>query len=67
MGTLSERPADAVACGSISADEIVDAQRSSRSALHFTHTDPFIRESLIGSPAIGAEHLRDGAMVAAPL
>jgi hypothetical protein len=67
MGTLSERLADAVACGSPSADKSFDVRRSSRSALHSTHVDPIIRESLMASPAVGADIFRDGATLAASL
>lgn len=67
MGTLSERLADAVASDSASADKIFDVQRLSRSALRSAHTDPIIRESLMASPAVGAEIFRDGATLAASL
>jgi hypothetical protein len=67
MSTLSERLADVVGCDSTSADTIFDVRRSSRRALHFTHSDPIIRESLMASPVIGADHLRDGATLAASL
>ena len=67
MSTLSERLAGSVACDSGSANKIFDVRRSSRSALHSTHTDPIIRESLMASPAIGAESFRDGATLAASL
>jgi len=68
MGTLSERLADAVACGSISADRLFDARWSSCSALHSFHTNlhsiPINRASLTVSHAIGAERFRDSAMPA---
>jgi hypothetical protein len=67
MGTLNERLADAVGCGSTSADKIFDVRRSSCSALHPTHTDPIIRESLTVSPATDADHFRDGAILATSL
>jgi hypothetical protein len=67
MGTLSERLAGAVACGSKSANKNFDVQRSSRSALHSTHTEPIIRESLMALPAIGADHVRDDVSLAASL
>jgi hypothetical protein len=67
MGTLSERLADAVACGSTSADRVFDVRQWARSALHSIHTYPIIRESLMASPAIGADHIRDGATLAASL
>jgi hypothetical protein len=67
MGTLSERPADAVVCGSRSADKIFDVPRLSCGALRFAHTDRVIRESLMVSPATGAEHFRDGAILATSL
>ena len=67
MGTLSERLADTVVSDSVSADKIFDVQRSSRSALRSTHIDPIIRESLMASPAVGADIFRDGAILAASL
>lgn len=67
MGTLNERLADAVGCGSRSADKIVDVPRLSRSALHPAHIDPIICESLMVSPATGADHFRDGATLATSL
>ncbi len=67
MGTLSERLADAVGCGSTSADKIFDVRRSSCGALQSTHTDPIIRESLTASPAIGADHFRDDVTLATSL
>ena len=67
MGTLNERLADAVGYGSTSADKIFDVPGSSRSALHSAHTDPIICESLMVSPATGADHFRDGATLATSL
>jgi hypothetical protein len=67
MGTLSERLADAVGCGSTSADKIFDVRLSSCSALYSTHTDRIICESLMPSPAIGADHFRDGTTLATSL
>jgi hypothetical protein len=67
MGTLRERLADAVACGGRSANKIFDVRRLSRSALHSAHIDPIIRESLMVSPATGADHFRDGATLATSL
>ena len=67
MGTLSERLAGAVGCDSTSANKNFDVRRSFRSGLHFTQTDPIISESLMASPAIGAEIFRDGATLAASL
>jgi hypothetical protein len=67
MGTLSERLADAVGCGSTSADKIFDVRVSSCGAPHSTHTDRIIRESLKPSPAIGADHFRDGVPFATSL
>jgi len=61
MGTLIEPLAGAVGCDSTSADRVFDVRRSSRSALHSAPTDPIIRESLMASPAIGAEGFRDVA------
>ena len=67
MGTLSEWLADAVGCGSKSADKIFDVRRSLGSALYSARTDSIIRKSLMTSPAIGADHIRDGAMFAISL
>jgi hypothetical protein len=67
MGTLSERLADVVAFDSSSADRVFDVRRSSRSALRFTDTDPNIRESSMAPFAFGADHVRDGAILAASL
>jgi hypothetical protein len=67
MSTLSERLADAVACGSTSADKIFDVRRSSCSALHAARTDQIIRKSLMASHPIGAERFSDGAVRATSL
>jgi hypothetical protein len=67
MGTLSEWLADAVGCGSNSADKIFDVRRSLGSALYSAHTDSIIRKSLMTSPAIGVDHFRDGGMFAISL
>ncbi len=67
MDTLSERLADTVACDSWAADNNFDVRLSSRSALHPTHDDPLIHESLTASLAIGAAYFRDGAMLMASL
>ena len=77
MGTLNERLADAVACGSMSADSGFDVQRSPRTALRNTYIDlihanpihalPIIRKSLMASPAIGADCFRDDATLATSL
>ena len=63
MGTLSEWLADAVNCGSKSADKIFDV----RSAQHSAHADPIIRKSLMASHAIGADRVRDDATLATSL
>jgi hypothetical protein len=67
MGTLSERLADAVACDSVSADKIFVVRRSSRGALQSVPTDLILRESLMASPAIGADSFRDDAPLATSL
>jgi len=67
MGTLSERLADAVACGSVSADKDFDVRRRSCRALRSAHTNPIIRKSLMASPAIGAERFCDDATLATSL
>jgi hypothetical protein len=67
MGTLSEWLADAVGCGSKSADKIFDVRRSLCSVRHSAHTAPIIHKSLMTSPAIGADIFRDGATFATSL
>ena len=61
MDTLSEQLAGAVDYGNTSADRVFDVRRSPRNALQTAPTDPIIRESLMASPAIGAEGFRDVA------
>jgi hypothetical protein len=67
MGTLSERLADVVACGSRSADRLFDVGWSSRSAVQSTHSILINRESSTASNAIGAERFRDSATLALSL
>ena len=67
MGTLNERLADAVVCGSISADRMFDVRWPSRSALQSIHSNLINRESSTASPAAGVEIFRDDAMRATSL
>jgi hypothetical protein len=67
MGTLSDRLADAVACGSISANRKFDVGWSFRSALQSAHLNLITRESLTTLPAVGADCFRDSATLATSL
>jgi hypothetical protein len=64
MGTLRERLADAVACGSVAADKIFVVRRSSRRALRHISTKPVDRGSLLAPRALGADCFRDVATAA---
>lgn len=67
MSTLSDRLADAVACGSISANRKFDVGWSFRGALQSTHLNLIARESPTTLPVFGADCFRDSATLATSL
>jgi hypothetical protein len=67
MGTLNDQLADAVVCGSLSADSMFGVHWSSRNTEQPIHSNLINPVSSTASPAVGAEIFRDNATRATSL